>query len=206
MGEGHFDLRLDLGVLDLSFDLVPTRQAALATIAGSVSSTNRSAENAARAIRFRPVRIWRISPGRSSPEIRRAFLLFGRQQFRPGQLAQKFLRRPLRRVEIKSLFQIGARRVGHRDDKRLGLRDERERFFQFLFRANVRRHRRRQHDVATLRFSTSAKAKRRDRKASSDASTHQSHSQPLGISTGGLMSRMSLAAAGKDDVWFVAMS
>ena len=41
---------------------------------------------------------------------------------------------------------------------------------------------------------------------SSTPSVHQTHAQGLGISTGGLMSRMSFAlVATRDAVWFVAM-
>ena len=70
------------------------------------------------------------------------FLLFRRQQIRAPQLVQKFLRRAFRRVEIKSFFEIGANRVGDQGAKRLGMRNQRERFFQHFLRAHVGRHQR----------------------------------------------------------------
>ena len=70
------------------------------------------------------------------------FLLFRRQQIRAPQLVQKFLGRAFRRVEIKSFFEIGANRVGDQGAKRLGMRNQRERFSQHFLRANVGRHQR----------------------------------------------------------------
>jgi len=71
-----------------------------------------------------------------------AFLLFGQQQIRGLQFVQKFLGRAFRRAEIKLLLEVSADGIGNQNAKRLGLGNERERFFQFLLRANVRRHRR----------------------------------------------------------------
>ena len=100
--------------------------------------------HAGRAAPVRPVRIWRISRGRSSPENSpRLFLLFRRQQIRALQFVQKFLGRPFRRVEIKPFFEISrgpCRKPAM--TKRLRLRNERQRFCQFLLRADMRRHRR----------------------------------------------------------------
>src|ERR1019366_778571 len=99
-----------------------------------------------------------------------AFLLLREQQFRTAQLAQKFLRRSFRRVEIKPLLQIRSRRVRNRDDERLRLCDERQRLFQPQLRANVRRHRRRQHDVGLAILRPAPQQKRCNRHGYRDQS------------------------------------
>ncbi len=82
-------------------------------------------------------------------KIAEALFLFPHQQIRAAQLAQKFLRRPLRRAEIKSLLQIRSRRVRNRNDKRFRLRNQSQRIRQFLFRADVRRNDRRNRPAGT---------------------------------------------------------
>src|SRR5208283_105807 len=68
------------------------------------------------------------------------FLLLRRQQFRVLQLAQKFLRRPLRRAKVKTFLKIKPDCVGNQNAKRLRLRDEGQRFLKLLSRPDVRRH------------------------------------------------------------------
>jgi hypothetical protein len=145
-----------------------------------------------RAIHFRAARISRISRGRSFPENCRAFFLFRPRANPFRQFAQKFFRRPLRRAEIKSFFEIKPDRVGNQNAKFLRLRNECERFFQFLFRANVRGNRRRDGNVCVIPCPMCRQTSVTIANNASAPSVHHSHSQPLGISIGGLMSRMSL--------------
>ena len=75
-------------------------------------------------------------------EFAQAVLLIARQQIGAPEFVKELLGGALRSSELEALFEVVAGGVGHRDAKRLRLRDERQGFLQLLLRANMRRHRR----------------------------------------------------------------
>ena len=70
-------------------------------------------------------------------EVTEAGFLVAAEQIGALQLVKKFLGRALGRVEVESLLEVATRGVGYGNDKRFWLRNDRERFLQLLFGANV---------------------------------------------------------------------
>ena len=68
-----------------------------------------------------------------------AVLLAGRQQIGSAQFVKEFFGGAFRGAKCETFFEIAADRVGNQDAKRFRLRDERQRFLQFLPRANMSR-------------------------------------------------------------------
>ena len=69
-------------------------------------------------------------------------------------------------------------RVRNQDEKRLRLRDQRQRFLQFLLRANMRRNGRRRNDLVSFR-NAKIKSSPQRRPRAPARRRHQTHSQPL---------------------------
>ena len=73
-------------------------------------------------------------------EFTKAFFLIARQAVGALEFVEKLLSGAFRSAEVEAFFQIPAGRVGHGDDERLRLRDEREGFLQLLLGTYVSRH------------------------------------------------------------------
>src|SRR5665213_647604 len=86
------------------------------------------------------IKIASVSQRNAARKIAERFFLFRREQIRSAEFAQKFFRRAFRRAEIKPFFEIKSDCIGNQNAKFLRLRNQRESFIQFLFRADVRGH------------------------------------------------------------------
>ena len=127
-------------------------------------------------------------------ELAQALLLVGSEQVGALQLVQELLGRALGRMEIEPLLQVPADRIGHEDAELAGLADHGQRLPQLLLGSDVGRHSGTIRPARAASSSTAMPARPAPATAST-SSIHQSHAQPLGISTGGLMSRRALVSA-----------